>query len=117
MKFLCYVHISFKIVYHLRSLGYETLHVNFILAGSNTNDSEIAAYADLNDYIIISKDFDFINSHFIQDTPKKLIKINLGNISNQKLIEIINDNIDDIVNLARKRKFIVEIGKDSVLYI
>ncbi len=31
MRFICDVHISFKIVRHLNSLGYETIHVNDIL--------------------------------------------------------------------------------------
>jgi hypothetical protein len=31
MRFLCDVHISYKIANHLNSLGFETLHVNEIL--------------------------------------------------------------------------------------
>lgn len=40
MKFLCDVHISFKLVNHLRSLQFETIHVNEILEdGALKNDS------------------------------------------------------------------------------
>ena len=31
MKFLCDVHISYKLVSHLKSMGFETIHVNDIL--------------------------------------------------------------------------------------
>jgi predicted nuclease of predicted toxin-antitoxin system len=42
MKFLCDVHISYKIVAHLKSLGFESIHVNEILNKSETKDSEIS---------------------------------------------------------------------------
>lgn len=38
MKFLCDVHISYKLVNFLNSQGYSTDHVNSILEGSKTKD-------------------------------------------------------------------------------
>jgi len=96
MKFLCDVHISYKIANYLISLGFETIHVNTILQKWNTTDSEICKYADLHNLIIISKDSDFRDSFFVSRTPKKLIKINLGNISNQELIDILAKHIEAI---------------------
>ena len=63
--------------------------------------------------ILISKDADFKNSFFINKSPKKLIKINLGNISNNDLIEIIITILPQI-NLANEKHtfFIAEINKD-----
>ncbi|MBN1187175.1 MAG: DUF5615 family PIN-like protein [Bacteroidales bacterium] len=59
MKFLCDVHISYKVVAFIKSLGFEAIHVNEILDKSETKDSDIIAYADKNDFIIITKDADF----------------------------------------------------------
>ena len=70
MKFLCDVHISYKIVRFLRSLKFETIHVNEILEKWHTKDKDICAYADENDFIIITKDSDFKNSFLISNTPK-----------------------------------------------
>lgn len=117
MKFLCDVHISYKLTSHLIALGFEAIHVNEILNKSETKDSELCKYADENDYVIISKDADFRNSYFVKQSPKKLIKINLGNISNQELLHVFNENIGLIHNLGVKRNFLLEIDKTTLTLI
>jgi predicted nuclease of predicted toxin-antitoxin system len=117
MKFLCDVHISYKIVNYLIKLGFETIHVNTILKKWNTSDNDICKYADSHDHIVISKDSDFRDSYFVRKTPKKLIKINLGNISNQDLIDIFAKHIDAIEKLNYKSSFIIEIDKENISFI
>jgi predicted nuclease of predicted toxin-antitoxin system len=114
MRFLCDVHIAYKLANHLTALGFETVHVNDILDKSETKDSDICRYADQNDLIIITKDADFRDSYFIKQTPKKLIKINLGNIPNQELIRIFTENISTFEKLYSKPNFLLEIDKDEI---
>ena len=114
MRFLCDVHISYKLTKHLISKGFESIHVNEILDKSETKDSDLCRFADQNNYVIISKDSDFRDSYFVKRTPKRLIKINLGNIPNQQLINIFNDNIDLIQKLDSKINFLLEIDKDFI---
>ncbi|SHJ42310.1 Predicted nuclease, contains PIN domain, potential toxin-antitoxin system component [Tangfeifania diversioriginum] len=116
MKFLCDVHISYKLVRHLTSRGYETIHVNDILDKWLTSDKQICEYADQKDFIVISKDSDFRNSFYVKRTPSKLIKINLGNISNSELVQIITDNLPQIQKLNKNSSFIVEINLNSVSF-
>lgn len=117
MKFLCDVHISHKVVNHLILLGFECIHVNDILDKWYTTDKAICAYADKNDFVIISKDADFRDSFLINNTPKKLIKINLGNISNAVLMQIFENNIDAIQRLDNHGSFLIEIDKLRLSYI
>lgn len=117
MRFLCDVHISFKIVNYLISLGFEAVHVNNILDKWNTKDKAICEYADSNDFIVVTKDSDFRDSFFINKTPRKLLKINLGNILNQELIKILSENIDSIRKLNSKSHFLIEIDKDYITFI
>lgn len=114
MRFLCDVHISYKLTKHLLSLGFDSIHVNEILDKSETKDSDLCRFADQNNYVIVSKDSDFRDSYFVKQTPKRLIKINLGNIPNQQLINIFNDNIDLIQKLDSKINFLLEIDKDII---
>jgi predicted nuclease of predicted toxin-antitoxin system len=117
MKFLCDVHISYKVVNLLLSLGFECIHVNNILNKWHTKDNDICSYADNGDFTIITKDADFKDSFLIKGAPKKLIKINLGNIANTELIQIIISNIDTIIKLDSNISFMIEIDKTQLNYI
>lgn len=90
MEFLCDVHISIKIAKSIEDLGYKCEHVNRILNKWNTIDEEIISFADENNLILITKDQDFRNSFLLNSKPKKLIKIDLGNISNEDFFEDYN---------------------------
>jgi predicted nuclease of predicted toxin-antitoxin system len=118
MKFLCDVHISFKLVNAIKKLGYNCIHVNDILDKWFSKDTEISNFADENDYILISKDADFRDSFFVNQTPKKLIKVNLGNISNTELIKIVSDNILKFEHVTKNHNnFIIEIDIENSNYI
>lgn len=114
MKFLCDVHISYKLVNFINSIGFEAIHVNQILDKSRTKDKDICAYADKFNYVVITKDSDFKYSHLLHKTPKKLIKINLGNVSNSKLTTIFSGKLDLLQNLSKSYKFLLEIGLDNI---
>jgi predicted nuclease of predicted toxin-antitoxin system len=90
--------------------------VNEILDGSYTKDKDICLFADQHDYIVVTKDIDFRNSHFLSKTPKKLIRIGLGNISNVQLIEILSENLEAIQKICSNESFILEINSD-IIYI
>ena len=117
MKVLCDVHISYKVVKFFRDQDLDAIHVNDILDKWFTKDKEIIEFADKNDYIILTKDIDFRNSHFLQNTPKKLIKISLGNISNLALIEILNQNLQNLRKIAKNDSFLVEVDSNFISYI
>ena len=114
MKVLCDVHISFKVVRYLQSQGLEALHVNDVLDGDITKDKDICQYADENDMVVISKDADFQNSFFLLHTPKKLLKINLGNISTKELIQILEQNLFVISESFKSSDCLVEIDKEII---
>jgi predicted nuclease of predicted toxin-antitoxin system len=67
--------------------------------------------------ILISKDADFKNSFVIKKSPNKLIKVSLGNISNQELVEILSKNIEFIQKLNYANRFMVEIDHSSVVFV
>jgi len=96
MKFLRDVHISFKLVKYLRSLKFETIHVNQILDKWLTKDEEICSYADDNDLIVLTKDADFSDILLISNTPKKLKSVILDNLYNSILIKAISHHLPTI---------------------
>ena len=50
--------------------------------------------------------------------PKKLIKINLGNVSNEKLLEIFDKHISDFSKINNENtSFMVEVSSDHFLVV
>lgn len=115
MRFLCDVHIALQLSKRLEYLGYHSQHVNNILDKWHAQDNEIATYIDANDGILITKDQDFRNSYLLNRKPNKLIKINLGNISNTELLQIFEMHLKRISDLDKSyASFMIEINKDNV---
>lgn len=117
MKVLCDVHISFRLVKYLQSQEIDAVHVNAILDKWNTKDSDICRYADEHNYIVVTKDVDFRNSYFLQDTPGKVIRVCLGNISNRELIKLFEANLENFQKIYQKDRFYIEIGPDNAITI
>ena len=116
MKLLCDVHIAYKIVMFLKKHADEVIHVNDILDKWYTTDQAICEYADSHDFIVVSKDKDFRNSHFIRLSPKKLLLITLGNSSNERLILALDRAIKFVKEENKKPSFFVELGSESLLF-
>ena len=114
MKFLCDVHISYKIATAIQQAGYTAEHVNDLPDRWHTPDQAIAAYANQHDLILLTKDKDFRNSFLLNRRPKKLIKINLGNVANQRLSALIVGNLPQLDTLsAEASSFMVEVTLDG----
>ena len=117
MRFLCDVHISYKVVKFLSDLGHEVIHVNTILEKWHTKDTDICKHADSNELIGITKDYDFRDSFFLRQTPRKLIKINLENISTNELITSLSEIMDALERINENSCFMIEIGKNNTTFI
>jgi predicted nuclease of predicted toxin-antitoxin system len=64
----------------LNALGHDAVHSLSLPAGNRTKDHAIAAFADLEDRIVVSKDTDFLVSHRINGTSRTLLLVTTGNI-------------------------------------
>ncbi len=116
MEFLCDVHIPIRLSKHLTQLGFPSQHVNHILDSWNTKDRDISDYVDANNLVLITKDQDFRNSFLLRRTPKKLVRVCLGNLSNDKLIAIFDKNINQLEELHEQYDaFMVELNDSNRL--
>jgi predicted nuclease of predicted toxin-antitoxin system len=117
MKFICDVHIPIRLSKFLANQEAESIHVNQILAGSSTPDSAVNQYADTHDYIVITKDADFRNTHFLHNTLRKLIRVCLGNIPNDKLIQLFEIRLPLIRQLDTEGSFYTKIKPDTIFLL
>ncbi len=114
MKALCDVHISYKVVKFLNERGIPSTHVNDLPDKWHTTDQAVCEYADRHDMVVITKDEDFRNTHILHGTPRKLVRITLGNISNSMLIKILEGNILAISHNMDAGKCYFEIGRNYI---
>ena len=118
MDFLIDVHLPVSLSKFLdKQPNCKSIHVNQILNKWHTSDAEICQYADENDLIVISKDEDFKSSHFVNKTPKKLIRVTLGNISNVDLIILFSKYLPHILQLPKTSEFYIEVGSEQIIII
>jgi predicted nuclease of predicted toxin-antitoxin system len=114
MRVLCDVHLPYRLVNQLRERGIDATHVNRILDGSATKDVAIAAFADANGMILITKDSDFRDSHFLSGTPVRLIRVTLGNLSNNALLALFDDHWDTLAQVLVDSPRYVELGSAGI---
>jgi len=118
MNFLIDVHLPISLSKFLNSQTHcSAIHVNQILQKWYTTDADICKYADERSLVVITKDQDFKNSHFINKTPKKVIRVTLGNISNSDLINLFDKYLPFILPLSDKPEMYIEISKEQIIII
>lgn len=114
MKFLIDAQLPFKIKLWLTEKGHDTVHTLDLPDRNNTEDRKVAAVADSENRILISKDTDFIRLKVLNNTPKRLLLVTTGNIDNSSLIGLIESNFELIERLFESFE-IVELGNAFVV--
>jgi predicted nuclease of predicted toxin-antitoxin system len=112
IQVLCDVHIARKVVRYFDQKGCKAVHVNDILDSWYTKDADISDYANQHGFTVITKDVDFKHSHILKRQPSRLLKIDLGNISTQRLLDRLDAHYDDIVNAFQAPVCMVELGSN-----
>lgn len=113
MKFLIDANLPKKFAESLRTRGHEAIHTLEFPKANRTADAELMSYADLNNFIVISKDADFVDAFYLQNTPRKLWLISTGNISNRDLEQLVAANIETIVEIFENNRF-VELSRTEI---
>ena len=75
MKYLIDANLPYKLAIVLKKAGYEVIHTDELPNKERTTDREIKRVSLENDYIVITKDFDFLDSFLIQNKPEKLLLV------------------------------------------
>jgi len=109
MKILLDANISWKLVNKLEPIYGKCAHVDLIGLNVPSNDIDIWKYAQENEYIIITKDNDFLNLLEIEGYPPKIVLIKTGNNSSKALFELIVTIKPMIEDLIKNEYGVLEI--------
>ncbi|TGL16874.1 DUF5615 family PIN-like protein [Leptospira meyeri] len=114
MKFFIDAQLPRSLVDLFRNREIEALHVEELPNGNKTSDSEIVKYCDSNQYILITKDFDFLDSFLLRKKPAKLLIIATGNIKNRELLNLFDQFLTLIIEEFNHENWI-EISNEGLI--
>ena len=92
MKLLFDQNISFKVSKRVSDIFPGAKHVSDVgLTGSK--DIEIWEFASINNYCIVSFDYDFVDLSTLKGFPPKIIVLRIGNSGTEKIISRLNKEV------------------------
>ena len=109
MKLLLDANISWKIVKILKPIFDDCIHVDLINLPVPAKDLDIWNFALENDYIITTKDNDFLNLLELKGFPPKVILIKTGNNSSKIVADLIIGAKEKIMDLKNNDYGLLEV--------
>ena len=114
MKFIVDAQLPYGIALFLRDKGFDALHTNDFPDKEYTTDSQIRSISVAENRIVITKDYDFVDSFILNKIPKKLLLVTTGNIKNKQLFSLWKNNLELIIFLFETHD-LVELSHDDII--
>lgn len=115
MKFLVDAQLPRRLVRRLREAGHEALHTLDLPLGNRTTDALIIELSTREQYVVVTKDSDFVNSFLLRRQPQKLLLVSTGNIRNSELEAVFLSNLEKIAEGFDSFDFI-ELSPEAVFF-
>jgi predicted nuclease of predicted toxin-antitoxin system len=114
VKFLVDAQLPRRLAHLLRESGHDARHTLDLPDANRTPDTDVAATADVEDRTVVTKDSDFFVGHLIDRSPRSLLMVVTGNITNNDLMALFDKHLDEIVMLLGQSS-VVELGRDRLI--
>ena len=88
------------------SAGHDVLHTTDLPDGNRTADGRIAALADDEDRVVVTKDRDFRDGHLLSGSPRRLLVVATGNITNSALLSLFEAHLGAILAALEEADFV-----------
>lgn len=97
MNFLVDAQLPARLARFLANVGHDAVHASELPEGNRTTDVRIAELADGEGRIVVTKDRDFRDGHLLAGSPRRLLVVTTGNITNNALLALFEAHLDAIV--------------------
>ena len=114
MKFLIDAQLPARLARFLNDAGHDALHTSELPQSNRTTDAQIAERADRDGRAVVTKDRDFRDSHLLTRSPRRLLVVATGNITNVALLTLFKANLEVIVRALSEVDF-VEISAHTLV--
>lgn len=106
MKFLVDAQLPHRLAELLWVAGHEVVHTLDLPLGNRTPDSVINELSLAEEFVVITKDGDFVISFRLKCEPYKLLLVSTGNISNADLEALFLRNLPQIIQAFDQHSFV-----------
>ena len=114
MRFLVDAQLPVRLAGFLQQAGHDAVHTSALPTGNRTTDTRITRIADGESRVVVTKDRDFRDGHLLSGSPRRLLVVATGNITNTELLALFQDNLDTIVDSFGEADF-VELGPHTLV--
>jgi predicted nuclease of predicted toxin-antitoxin system len=114
MKFLVDAQLPWRLARFLRQAGHDVVHTSDLPDGNRTPDRQVAELADSQGRVVVTKDRDFRDSHLLMKSPRRLLVVKTGNITNDALLALFQAHLDAIIEVLGDADF-AELGPDALV--
>jgi predicted nuclease of predicted toxin-antitoxin system len=115
MKFLIDAQLPRALAVSLLRVGIEAIHTLDLPDGNRTKDRDINDLSIKQQYIVVTKDTDFVESFVLYGKPWKLLLVATGNIGNSDLEKVFLSNVQRILEGFKDLSF-VELNQSNVIF-
>jgi predicted nuclease of predicted toxin-antitoxin system len=113
VRFLIDAQLPARLAEFLNRAGHDAVHTIGLPDGNRSTDSQIAQRADIDGRVVVTKDQDFRDGHLLARSPRQLLVVASGNITNDALLSLFELHLDAIVSALDEADF-VELTKDAL---
>jgi predicted nuclease of predicted toxin-antitoxin system len=114
MRFLVDAQLPRRLAHCLRQEGFEAIHTLDLPLGNRTPDGAISELSVRDQYIVVTKDEDFVSFFHLQRRPRKLLLVSTGNVRNAELEILFLASLAEIVAGFQQFDFL-EIARKAVI--
>lgn len=116
MKFLVDAQRPIATCRYLNDAGHDALHTSELPDGNASTDGALIEVADREVRVVVTKDRDFRDGHLLNGSPRKLLAVATGNISNTALLQLFETHLGDLVQALEEADFVELTGDYLVVH-
>ena len=114
MKFIIDAQLPYQMALFIQRKGFDVIHTNDLPDRERTSDDYFRAISLQESRIVVTKDFDFVDSFMLKSIPEKLLLISTGNIKNKRLFYLLEQNLDKILDMFKSSN-LIEMNNTSII--
>jgi predicted nuclease of predicted toxin-antitoxin system len=114
VKFLIDAQLPARLAEFLTGAGHDAIHTTELPNGNRSTDQQIAELADADGRVVVTKDRDFRDGHLLARSPRQLLIIATGNITNNAFLALFTRHLDAIV-ASLDQADLVELSQDALV--